>query len=345
MTIRKIILAFVVIFIVLTVFRAFKNSDPVKVPSPQTNPLPKINPNVNIEPVISNSFTLGPGTYKFSLAHDGRTRNYEVHAPPNYNGATPQPAVIYLHGGGGSIEAARKDGLDRSADQFGFILIVPAGTGPLPNRLLTWNGGKTNNENCCGYAAENNVDDVGFIAKMLAEVETKFNLDQKRIYATGISNGGLMSYRLACDLSDKIAAVAAVAAAGTPDNCANPRPVPVMHIHGTADPCALFAGGASNGCFGAKTHNMLSAERMVASWLQNNGCSTVKTNGYQRGAASCVVYNQCRAGSAVEFCSITGGGHTWPAGSQYLPARIVGPVSNDISFEQIWEFFKQHPLR
>lgn len=294
----------------------------------------------------------GTGDYDFSLVHAGLTRKYKVHLPPNYDKADKTPVVIYLHGGGGSLKAAYKDGMDKASDKFGFILVVPAGTGPMPDRLLTWNGGKWpigtggfETESCCGYAVKNNIDDVGFISKVIEEVKNKFKVDEKRIYATGISNGAMMSYRLACELSDKIAAIASVAPPAVPMNCAPSKPVPVMHIHGTVDPCAPYDGGTGGGCFGSEKYEMQSAKEMVDLWRNINGCSGGSVITYQKGDVTCISYNKCEGTSELEFCTIEGGGHTWPSGSQYLSADKIGPVSYDISFDQIWEFFKRHPKK
>ena len=281
----------------------------------------------------------------YSLEHDGLLRTYRVHLPPHYDKNVPTPVVIYLHGGGGSIKAAYSEGVDKAADKFGFILIVPAGTGPIPDRLLVWNGGTWGSGECCGSAVQQNIDDVGFISQMIEEARAKFNVDGKRIYATGISNGGLMAYRLACELSDTIAAVAPVASPGTPSACTPSKPVSIMHIHGTADPCAPFAGGMGGGCLGTEKHEMLSAEEDIHQWLIINHCQPNRTTAYQKGNATCISYESCKDGSGVEFCTVEGMGHAWPSGSQYLPVKRIGPVSYDISFDQIWEFFKHHPMK
>lgn len=296
----------------------------------------------------NHSLEFGPGDYNFSLVHDELTRKYTVHIPPGYNKNVTSPVVIYLHGGGGSIRGAYLDGMDKSSDSFGFILVIPAGTGPIPDILLTWNGGEwiknETTEKCCGYASEHNVDDVGFISEMIDKVKKNFNVDEKRIYATGISNGGLMSYRLACELSDKIVAVAPVAPPGSPSSCTPLIPVSIMHVHGTADPCAPFNGGLGGGCLGSEQYEMQSAEEMVDSWVRRANCSVNFTIIYQKGNATCISYRECKDGTEVEFCTIEGGGHTWPSGSQYLPIDKIGPVSYDLSNDQIWEFFERHPM-
>jgi polyhydroxybutyrate depolymerase len=285
----------------------------------------------------------------FQVQHGGLTRKYRVHVPPSYYESekpNPFPAVIYLHGGGGSIRAAYNDGMDKASDRLGFILIVPAGTGPIPEILLTWNGGAwgpSKLESCCAYAFDHNIDDVGFISKVIVDAQARFRIDENRIYATGISNGGLMSYRLACELAGTIAAVAAVAPPGTPSSCSPARPVPVMHIHGTADPCAPYNGGIPKACLGTATHQMQTANEMVAIWRKHDRCSAASTVSYRKGNVTCASYGACEDASEVEFCTIEGGGHAWPSGAQYLPPARIGPVSYDISFDQIWAFFQKHP--
>lgn len=302
-------------------------------------------------PVDNNLSEYNLRDYDFTLQHNGLERHYKIHVPISYDKNKATPLVIYLHGGGGSTKAAYSDGVDSYSDKYGFLLAIPAGTGILKDKLLTWNGGKwwpgtgkEDIESCCGYATENNVDDVGFVSKMVEEIQNNFNVDINRIYATGISNGGIMSYRLACELSDKIAAIAPVAPPAVPANCAPKRTISVMHIHGTADPCAPYYGETGGGCLGDVRHEMQSAKEMVNIWNEINGCLLDAQPSYKKGKTSCITYPECKNGANVELCTIEGGGHTYPSGVQYLPVDRIGPVSYDISFDQIWEFFKKHPL-
>jgi polyhydroxybutyrate depolymerase len=282
------------------------------------------------------------GDYNFSLVHSGLTRKYNVHLPQNYDKSVPLPVVIYIHGGGGSMKAANQDGIDKASDKFGFILVTPAGTGLIPNKLLTWNSGKWDTDECCGQAYKNNVDDVGFLSRMIDELGEKFNIDKNRIFATGISNGAMMSYRLACELSDKIAAVAVVAPPAVPERCIPLRPIAVMQINGTADSAVPISGGKGGGIIG-KSLEVQASQDMVNSWLKRNDCAVTSTTTYQKGKATCITYSPCKDGVAVEFCKVEDMGHTWPSGHQYMSAAKVGQVSYDISFDQIWEFFKKHP--
>ena len=280
------------------------------------------------------------GSHEFTMNYDGKKRNYGVYLPLKYgNGSIKMPVVIYLHGGGGRIKTAYHDDMDKAADKFGFILAIPVATRVKRGLLGTrWNGGKWEGGECCGSA-----DDVGFISMMIEELKEKFNADGTRVYATGISNGGLMANRLACELSDKIAAVAVVAPAAIPGNCRPSRPVSVMDIHGTGDPCNPYDGSMPKGACGKVDYRRMPPNKVVDSWLEILGCSRDASIVYEKGDAKCMSYKG-KNGSEVVFCRVEGMGHTWPSGAQYLPVRAVGKVSTDISFDQMWTFFQRHSL-
>jgi len=277
----------------------------------------------------------------YSLYHDGIKRTYGVHLPSNYgDGRQKVPVVIYLHGGGGDIDAAYQDGIDKISDKYGFILAIPAATRTLwwQPSSTRWNGGEWGGGECCGTT-----DDVGFISEMIAKLRLQYNVNLNQIYATGISNGGLMANRLACELSDKIAAVAVVAPTAIPQNCVPSIPVSVMDIHGTGDPCNPYDGSKPAGACGEVSYTRMSPAEVVESWLNILGCSQEYATVYENGSANCISYNGSN-GAEVTFCKVEKMGHTWPGGSQYLPESIVGPVSNDISADQIWDFFQRHSL-
>jgi len=288
-------------------------------------------------------FAIGSGDYDFSLEHDGLTRTYKVHVPPSYDADSPFPLVIYLHGGGGNADAAYSDGIDKASDKNGFILAAPEGTGEiiLGKLRASWNGGEWQTGKCCGDA-----DDVGFISKMIEEIKISFNLDESKVYAMGISNGGLMTNRLACELSDKITAIATVAPAAIPSDCNPVEPVHVIDIHGTGDKCNPFYGREPSFSFCSNVdYTRMTPEQVINKWRKINGCSDESVNGYENENAKCIIYNKCDGGAEVEFCKVEGMGHTWPSGSQYLPERNIGPVSYDISTDQIWEFFEKHSVQ
>jgi polyhydroxybutyrate depolymerase len=309
---------------------------------------------------------LGPGDYNFSLMHDGLTRTYKLHVPASYDKVKAVPLVLTLHGGGGDAEASIKSTLmNTKSDREGFIVAYPEGTGKTALSITwgTWNSGR-----CCGTA-----DDVGFISKMIDQLKIDFNIDAKRIYATGHSNGARMSYRLACELSDKIAAIATVASAGTFDNCNPQRPIPVIHFDGTEDICSPYEGSTSCGkCFidflnnigiPAKQENIYTCDSVtdyIANLKNIDGCSDEVKTTYQDGNAECITYAQCRDSVEVTLCTITGFGHGWPGGTYGINQceinpnglicqewkKIIGPLSNDIiANDAMWEFFKKHPMK
>lgn len=286
------------------------------------------------------------GDYTFTLQYGGLTRYYRVYVPNSYSASQKTPVVIYLHGGGGSMQAAYRDGMAAYSDKYGFILLVPQGTGSRAGRY-TWNAGATTADGVTEQGVGNpSVDDVGFIAKVITDIERRYNIDSGRIYATGLSNGAAMSSRLGCDLSETIAAIAPVAGA-LEDACHPARPVPAMLIHGTGDPCHPYEGGTAacaRGILTFKVHHMQSAADIASRWASLDECSVATSVTYQNGGAACVTHASCGGGAAVSLCTVTDMGHTYPSGNQYLPVRFVGPVSHDISFDQIWEFFEKYSI-
>jgi polyhydroxybutyrate depolymerase len=178
-----------------------------------------------------------PGDYTFKLRQGGRERSYILHVPKDAL-TSPWPVVINFHGGGSSAAGQQAySRMDAVADRQGFLVVYPNGTGRIADLLLTWNAGA-----CCGYALDNKVDDVGFVRAVIDDLETHASIDRARIYATGLSNGAMMSYRLAAEAPDLIAAIAPVAGA-----LAFPfepkRPIPILHIHSVDDTRALYQGG------------------------------------------------------------------------------------------------------
>lgn len=295
-----------------------------------------------------NMFTLKSGDYDFTIQHNGTQRRYLVHAPASYDKSKPTPVVMVFHGGGSNPEGIMKQSqMNKKSDSAGFIAVYPAGTGPklLGKTVGTWNAGR-----CCGYAKDNKIDDVGFVEAVLDDLGTKFNIDNKRIYSTGHSNGALFSYRLACELSDRIAAIAPNSAQDSLDNCMPSRKVSVMHFHGTADPSAFYNGGHCGGRTKDEGWDCSSVEDYIKKWSQINGCENRTKVIYQNGNATCISYEGCDEGSEVILCSITGAGHTWPGGQELFDTsawrEMVGAISYDISAnDMMWEFFKRHSLK
>ncbi|MEO1129281.1 MAG: PHB depolymerase family esterase, partial [Planctomycetota bacterium] len=202
-----------------------------------------------------------------TLNVDGHERRYLLYLPRGYDATQPTPLVLAFHGGGGSPHSMiRLSGLNEKADEAGFIVVYPYGSGR--DGSLTFNGG-----DCCGYAQRNGIDDIAFVRTILDDVPRVANVDARRVYATGISNGAIMTYLVASELSDRIAAIAPVAGPMATDTCAPTHPVAVMHFHGTDDAFAPFNGGVGKEAAAARNRPVFrSVEHAVTAWIAANGC-------------------------------------------------------------------------
>jgi polyhydroxybutyrate depolymerase len=270
-------------------------------------------------------------------------RSYLVHIPPKYDSKKPTPVVLAFHGGGGNAESMVVfSGLNKKADDAGFIVVYPNGTGRLENRLLSFNGG-----NCCSYAMTNKIDDVEFTRKLLDDLAKSANIDPKRVFATGMSNGGIMSYLLGSELSDRIAAIAPVGGPMGTETCKPKRPVSVIHFHGTDDEHAPFKGGKGKGVSGTEFY---SVEHSIQAWVKANGCDKepVVTKLPDKAKDGTTItrktYGGGKDGSEVVLVVIEGGGHTWPGQEPRLKA--LGKSTKNISANDLmWEFFEKHTLK
>ncbi len=249
------------------------------------------------------------------------------------------PVVIVLHGGGGNAEGMAKiSGFTAKADEESFIVIYPNRTGRLRNRLLSWNSG-----NCCGYAQENNVDDVSFIRSLIGQVQKELTIDSQRIFVTGISNGGMMSYQLACELSDKIAAIAPVAGALNYEKCNPVRPVSLVVFHGTADEHVLYEGGEPRRRVDRNPRVDRSVAEAIRFWVERNQCAS-SARRERQGSVIIEDYAGCRDGTGVRLYTLEGQGHAWPGGETW--ARWADkPITAVKATDAMWEFFSSHPKR
>jgi polyhydroxybutyrate depolymerase len=286
---------------------------------------------------------LGPGDHTRTLKVGDLDRNYLVHVPKQYDSKTPMPLVLSFHGGGSNAEQMVKFcGLNEKADEAGFIVVYPNGTGRLENRLLSFNGG-----NCCSYAMTNKIDDVEFTRNILDDLAKSANIDPKWVFATGMSNGGIMSYLLASELSDRIAAIAPVGGPMGTETCKPKRPMSVIHFHGTDDEFAPFKGGKGKGPSGTEFY---SVEHSIKTWIKENGCpeEPVVTKLPDKADDGMTVtrktYGPGKDGAEVVLIEIEGGGHTWPG--QEPRVKFLGKSTKDISANDLmWEFFQKHPMK
>ena len=240
-----------------------------------------------------------------------------VHVPASYDPKKRTALLIDVHGR--TVNASSQMTLSKSkekADAEGFIVIHPeSGTSP-----TAWNSGT-----CCDPASTNNVDDTGFMKKLIDEAEAKLCIDPQRIYMMGMSNGGYESNRIACELADRVAAVGPVTGLLLFSGCNPTRPVPIMMINGTADTLTQYQ-------YAVQTADI---------WKGKNGCTT-QMQTYQNGDTTCVTHGGCTAGADVVLCTVQDGGHQWPGGGSEFP--FLGKKSNDIiATDALWDFFKAHP--
>ncbi|MCZ7566486.1 MAG: hypothetical protein M5U08_24030 [Burkholderiales bacterium] len=289
-------------------------------------------------------------TVSVTVRHDGMKRTALVHYPPQVAERRPLPVVLNFHGGGGNALAQQRyAGMDALADRAGFIVAYPNGTGVLRDSLLTWNAGA-----CCGAAAEQGTDDVGFVRALLDELAARYPVDASRVYATGLSNGAMMSYRLAAELSDRIAAIAPVAGASAMPTFRAARPMPILHIHSVDDPRALYDGGLGPPFpFTNVRIPHRPVEASLAEWAAYAGChAPPAVSDRRQGAAdrashtaTLLVYRGCRDEVEIALWKLSGAGHVWPGGERnYLP-RLLGPGTDVIDANaEIWRFFQRYRL-
>lgn len=285
--------------------------------------------------------SLGPGDHWRNIELEGRTRSYLLHIPAKYDAKKPTPVVLIFHGAAMNARSmVWFCGMNDKSDEAGFVAVYPNGTG-IADTFLTFNAW---DDSLPG--ATKRPDDVAFTARMLDELPGVVNVDRKRIYATGMSNGGFMCYRLAAEMSDRIAAIAPVSGTVAIRDPKPKRPVPVVHFHGTADKIVPFDG------WGPRATKFLvfkSVEETMRTWVKLDGCpekpveaklaDVVNDGTHARRRA----YGPGKDGAEVVLYIIEGGGHTWPG----QPARhdFLGASTKQISANDlIWEFFRKHPM-
>jgi polyhydroxybutyrate depolymerase len=268
-------------------------------------------------------------------------RKVLVHLPTGYDAAKPAPLVLAFHGGGGHAEYMADDakyGLQHKADEAGFVVAFPNGYSKLPGgRFATWNAG-----GCCGDARDRKVDDVGFARAVVTAIQARYSIDAARVFATGMSNGGMLSHRLACEAADVFRAVAAVAGTDATTSCTPSKPISVLHIHAKDDDHVLFDGGAGPGAFRdeSKVMAFTSVADTMSRWAQRDHCTAPPQRTLDKPGAYCEAYSGCAGGAQVQLCVTASGGHSWPGADSVRrgkPAASRALDANDV----IWRFFEQ----
>jgi polyhydroxybutyrate depolymerase len=288
-------------------------------------------------------------------------RAFSLDVPPQWNGSDPLPLIIVFHGGGGSrqgTDRATCPGGDRESPEcfaakagaLGYAVALPDGTGSRPLRnIRTWNGGGGNELQCTsGGACRARINDLRYFDDLLVEIDRAVPIDDRRIYVTGISNGGAMAHRLGCERADVIAALVGVAGANefADDGGLCEVQVPVRQIHGTADPCWQYDGG-NQACLQDDGRPKTSVPATMEGWRVRNGCAATFTDVVrgERDASeptSVTIRTWDGCAAATELVIVQGGGHTWPNGYQYVSADRVGVVSPEVDNADLLDFFDAH---
>ncbi len=282
-------------------------------------------------------------------------REYTLHVPTGYDPHQPMPVVLNLHGWNDTPDI--QDSLSKFpelGEHKRFLVVTPAASpsflgilwnalppGPFnwPSTFLPW-------------------DDVAFIRDVLDDVSNTVCVDPGRVYATGYSMGAVMAHKLGCELSDRIAAIAPVAGQNLADwtmpvlqPCTPARPVPVFYVHGTADTILYYGGCEANpefGCFFPFAPPYPSAPLTAANWVARNQCDAKHSKVWTNGDVSCRNWKHCAEDAEVTFCTVSGGGHTWPGSvdhSQPAYEALYGPTTFNLdATEEIWDFFSKHKI-
>lgn len=262
-----------------------------------------------------------PGDISESLSSGGLQRTFLVHLAPSY-GIQPQPLVINYHGFTQTMaRIAQYSNMGAEADKAGFIVVFPQGV----DNPSSWNAGIGLNGQTTGSA-----DDVQFTRDLLSYLKKNYCVDAHRIYLTGYSVGGGMAYRVACNLSTQIAAIATVAGAfyHAPGGCNPSRPLPILEIHGQADPYAPYYGDPGSGKAAVSVY--------LNVWLNFDQCNSTNKVIFQQGDVTGVEWSHCTQGTVVEHYKISDGGHVWPGAA---PEPSLGYTTHVIDANVVmWDF-------
>jgi len=274
-----------------------------------------------------------------SITVDGLSRTYTLHLPPNYEEGNDFSLVIAMHGGGGNggqFESSSK--LSQKADAAKFIVVYPNGV--KGNGLLkaqTWNAG-----GCCDYARDHNINDVKFISQLIDHLVANYKINPKKVYATGHSNGGMMAYRLACELSGKIAAIAPNSSTMVVTQpCNASRAVPILHMHSVLDSNVPYTGGVGTGF---SNHYNPPLDSVFQVWSLMNACAAPAQVVVNNSSYKLTKWTGCSNNTSIQYYLTKDGGHAWPGGSPGglplgdKPSAVIN--ANDL----LWDFFQQYQL-
>ncbi len=269
-----------------------------------------------------------------TLLHERDTRSYSLYIPSTYSETAHKPLLVALHGRNGDGQRmARLTAFNQRADRHGFLVVYPDGKQGQWNYLHGIPGAKPG------------PDDSTFLEKLIEDISEDYKIDDKRIYVTGISNGGFMTQRLACNVPSRFAAFASVAASGyavMAPYCRNKNPVNILYLHGTEDRLVPWQGLAIKDSSGSQQQVTMSMTETLKFWSNRNACSAdVSRKNLSQKQVSVFSAGQCRNNAEVVLYAIMGGGHNWPGVEGIIPDSIAGQVNMDIhASDVIWAFFE-----
>lgn len=287
-----------------------------------------------------------PGQFEITTKSDGYSRTALIHIPKGYQASSPPPLVIALHGAGGGGESIlTHDGWAKLADQKGFIVVAPDGLPArprLPGNFLAnpqlWNSGQLREG-----APRAKIDDVAYIRTLLDELKTKVPYDTTKVFATGHSNGGGMTFRLGAEMADRLAAIGTVAGMVAIEKPQPAKPLPTLFIFGTEDPLLPLKGGESSLPWGSRTTPPV--KDLLAKWASAINCQTEVAIAKEDDALQLVRYPSKNAGPELFVLYLKGHGHAWPGGTREVPARVqemTGPNTSKLdAAAELWKFFEQ----
>lgn len=273
------------------------------------------NGDMELETMCPIEGDLGAGNHAITLEYDGMERGYEFYVPESYDSSTPTPLILNIPGFKmlPDVESSFTL-LNQTADEKGFIVVYPMSFDGI------WNTGIPP-----AIGEPGDLEDVGFIRAVMEDIPTRICADKSRVYATGMSMGASMAYRLACEATDFLTAIAPIAGAlGV--SCNPSRPLPVLHIHGIEDTLVPYDDG----------------EASLQKWLELNGCKgTPEVEEFNE--SYCETYTDCENDTSVVLCSMTPMGHCWPGGSEDMCILFWKPYNNDLNAnDYMWDFFTQY---
>jgi len=283
------------------------------------------------DPNVDNVFR-----FEKTITVDGRARTYILNLPPDYYDDSQFSLVIAMHGGGGNaLQFESTSKLTEKANASGFIVVYPNGV--KSNGLLqaqTWNAGK-----CCDYARDQNINDVNFISTLIDELVSGYKINPKKVYATGHSNGGMMSYRLACEIPNKITAIAPNGCTMVVKQPCNPsRAVPVLHMHSVLDARVPYQGGV-----GITDVYYPPVDSVLNAWSITNSCAVQAQVLQNNDKYKHTEWSSCTDEIKIENYLTQDGGHAWPGG---LPGSQNGDTPSKVisANDLLWAFFQRYEL-